>query len=138
MDDDRPRHLATGENFDWELETPGYALREKHLGRYRTLDLNGLEAAEIDHFPRRFVDICEAALVRHSLLDRQLAALESAPYPRSAAGLLTLGSPAGGLAFAAPMAAADTPAFSVRTYSAAQIVKCEAWFCSLSTSRVYA
>src|SRR5215218_2826386 len=125
MDDDRPRQLATGENLDWELETPGYALREKYLGRYWSLDLNGLEAAEIDHFPRRLVDICEATLVRHSLLDRQLPALESTPYPRSAARLLTLGSPAGGLAFAASMAAADTSTFSVRTYSSVQIVKCE-------------
>jgi len=118
MDDDRPSQLATGEDLDWELETPSDALGEKHLRRDWTLDLDRLEATKIDHFPRRPVDICEATLVRHSLLDRQLPTLESTPHSRAASRLLALGSSAGGLSFAASVTSAHTLAFSVRPLSA--------------------
>ena len=84
MDDDRARQVATGENLDRKLETSRDALSEKDLGGNWTLDLNRLEAAEIHDFPRRTVDVCEATLVRHALLDGQLATLEAAPYSRSA------------------------------------------------------
>jgi hypothetical protein len=119
MDNDRPRELATGEDLDWELETSDDALGEKDLGRDWTLDLDRLEATKIDHFPRGSVDICEATLVRHSLLDRQLSTLESPPHSRTTARLLALGSSARGLAPAASMTAANTLTFSVGTDSAA-------------------
>jgi hypothetical protein len=122
MDNDRPRELATGEDLDRELETSDDALGEKDLGRDWTLDLDRLEATKIDHFPRRAVNIREATLVWHSLLDWQLPTLESTPHPRTAARLLALGSPAGGLALAASMAAANTLPFAVCTHSAVQIV----------------
>ena len=71
------------------------------------------------------VDVCETSLVRHSLLDRQLSTFESTPHSGTAARLLALRSPAGGLALAAPVASANTLAFSVRAHPAVQIVKCK-------------
>src|SRR5215213_2843468 len=97
MDDDRPRQLAAGEDLDRVFETSRDALGEKHLGRYGSVNFDGLEAANIHHFPRRAVNVREAALVRHSLLDRQLPALEPTPHSGTAARFLTLGSPAGRL-----------------------------------------
>ena len=123
VDDDRPRQLAAGQDLDRKLEPAGDALGEEHLGRDRAVDLQLSKSAEIDDLPRRPVDVGETALVRHPLLDRQLAALESTPHAGTAARLLALGAAAGGLALAAAVAAADALAFSVRALAAAQIIQ---------------
>ena len=54
---------------------------EQHLGRDRTFDLERFQPAEIDDFPRRLVDVGEAALVRHA------AAGSAVAHPRIHAAL---------------------------------------------------
>ncbi len=73
----RSSEFAVAENLDREFETTNGAALIERFGRHRAFDLELDDAIKIDDFPARLVDVGKAALVRQSLLDRQLAAFES-------------------------------------------------------------
>src|SRR5215213_7771931 len=119
------RNLAVSKNFDREFKSTDRPARVERFRCDRPVDLKFGQFLQVHNFPLRLENVGETALVRHSLLDRQLTAFEPSANSRTGARLLTLGTATRGLPMTTTSSAPNALLFSFRTLVGAQITQIE-------------